>query len=993
MIKTKILYLILAGLFFVLPFQVNAQEESDLSMVSATISNRTGYVLKEVHIQAFNSKNRAVTNEDGSFSIRVENEDILIISHLGYEKAVVYVKEGNLESDTIVLKQWGTIEPQEDTNIALGSLPFERITGSVERITGEELNDFPTPFVREALAGRLSGLTTSYGDASTVTESFGNGIRGQEVGQLYVDGVPAVDIVLTPAEVDDVIVAKDYGSTFMFGTLGAPGALIVNTKRGLPGERLFRITSNTGVRTPAFLPSTMNAQDYARNYNIALSNDGFSPIYTQNDINDYATGNNPVRNPNNNYYEDFVNGISTYSHVTGDFSGGNEKVQYFSHLGYYTTNGIETVGEGRKSSRIRLNNNVQIQFGDAGVVNLGVGGSFNKRNEPKLSANDAFNTMYNYPANALPYKVNDTIFTSSREFSRNLLVDLAHSSIIEDIRRDAFARVGLDLNLDKVTKGLTLKTLVGMYVLNVLTDVIEPTPHTAEPIFTLENDGTYRVSGLRNFINGEDRFQFKKLADRVDRTQFINANLSYVRNFNDNHKVIADLFFNNQKLTGSTLAQNVIFRNIGARVNYMFNQKYVLEGKLLNAPIRQLSKDEKKKVNYDAGLAWLLHKESFLKNASWLNFLKLRGNFGVQSRPVSQFFISENLYKRTNAGGNFGVDGGQTGSTGTNRIFTASNLITPKQEYLSIGLDFQMFKSKINGQLNYFNIRNYDQIISPGNLFAFLPTAYLPLINYEDSRFRGIDGNISYSNKIGNLSYKIGVNATYGVNYTTLSNDTTYPIGEEQRNVIGNNEVIRGLKAIGIFQNEAEIASAPTQLFGDVKPGDIRYLDFNNDGLIDEKDYHEIGTPSRVDFGLNYMMQYKNWSMGIHADGKVGGSYIEQLNWNRKANDYTNELANSWPVSNSLPRLTTLTNTNNYRNSSFWLKKAGYLNLRSIMVAYSLPQALLKDLGVKEFSLSASTKNPFVISYSDQRFMPSRNKGYSQHPVLRTFELGVQVSF
>ncbi len=993
MIKTKTLYLVLVVLFYILPFKITAQEVEDLIGVSATITNKTGDALEGVHILASKSRNRAVTNATGNFSIKVQSKDILILTRLGYEKSIVHISNSVLESETIVLKQWGVIEPDEAINIALGSMPFERITGSVERITGEELNDFPTAFTREALAGRLSGLGTSYGNASTVAESFGNSIRGQGVGQLFVDGIPSADIVLTPAEIDDVVIAKDYGSSFMYGTLGAPGAIIVNTKHGLPGGRLFRFRSRTGVRTPTFLPNTMNAQDYARNYNIALSNDGLLPIYTQSDIDDYTNGTNPVMNPNNDYYEDFANGISTYTHLTGDFSGGNEDVQYFSHLGYYTTDGIENVGEGRKLTRLRLNNNVQIKFGDAGKVNVGIGGSFNKRDEPRLNANSAFNTMYNYPANALPYKVNDTIFGRTQEFGTNLLVDLANGNIMEDERRDAFARIGLDLDLGKITKGLTFKGLVGMYTLNVLSSFLDLKANTAEPVFTPNGDGTYDTS-FREFSAGKIAFNFSKLGDRVDRSQFINANLHYNREFSKNHKVIADVFFTNQKLTGSQLQQNTIYRNIGLRVNYLLNEKYVLEGKFLNSPIRQLSQDERDKINYDAGIAWLLHKESFLSNVNWLNFLKFRANFGVQSRPVSQFFITENQYRSAGAG-TFGVFRGETvGAGGANRVFTASSLVTPKQEYLSIGLDFQMFKSKINGQLNYFNIRNYDQITLPTNLYAIIPSIYTPLVNYEDSRRSGIDFNVYYSNKVGELSYRFGVNAMYNVSYNTLSNNVTYPSGEEQRNVIGSQGgLIRGLKAAGIFQNEAEIASAPTHLFGEVQPGDIRYVDFNNDGVVDEKDIHEIGKSPRVSVGLNYMMQYKNWSFSIHGDGVLGGSYVEQLNWNRGINDYTNELAKSWPVSNSLPRLTTLSNSNNYRTSSFWLKDAGYFNLRSIMLAYSLPQNLLKDIGVKEFSLSGSIKNPFVISSNKERFMPSRNKGYSEHPVLKAFELGIQVSF
>ncbi|WP_170179707.1 SusC/RagA family TonB-linked outer membrane protein [Flavivirga rizhaonensis] len=993
MIKTKTLYLVLITIFFMKPFAGIAQEVNELNEVSATITNKSGDGLKDVLIQASNSKNTTLTNENGVFRLKIQEEDILIISRLGYEESVIYIDNGSLENETIVLKQFGVIQPEEAINISLGNLPFERITGSVERITGDELSDFPTAFVQEALAGRLSGLTSNYNDALPTAEGFGNSIRRQGAGQILVDGVPVTNIVLTPAEVDDVVIAKDYGSSFMFGTLGAPGAIIVNSKHGLPGGRSIKFKSRTGVRTPTFLPNVMNAQDYAKNYNTALVNDGFAPIYSQNDINDYTTGENPVRNPNNNYYDDLVDGVSTYSHVTGDFSGGNKNVQYFSHLGFYNTNGIESVGDGRKLTRLRLNNNVQIKFSEKGAVNLGIGGSFNKRKEPALNANSAFNTMYNYPANALPYKINDTIYGRTPEYGTNLLVGLAHGSIIEDERRDAFARIGLDLDLSELTKGLTFKALVGMYTLNILSKRRDPRVNMAEPVFTLNNDGSYTTT-FRNYTRGNNENDWVRAGDRVDRSQFINANLHYNRDFSDDHKVIADVIFSNQEITGSQLVQNTIFRNLGLRVNYLLKQKYVLEGKLMNSPIRQLSQDERSKINYDAGFAWLMHKENFFAGTSWLNFLKLRANFGVQSRPVSQFFISENLYGGLGSG-QFGINGKTSSGGGNIRVFTASGDIrTPKQEYLSIGVDFQMANSKINGQLNYFNIRNYDQIGFFNGFYAILPSNFSPLVNKGDTRFRGIDGSISYNNKIGNLSYKFGVNAMYGESYATEFDYINYPAGEEQRNITGNKGGrILGLEADGIFQNDTEVANAIPQLFGEVKPGDIRYKDFNNDGVIDEKDIHEIGNAPRFSYGVNYMMQYKNWSFSVHGDGVLGGDYVETLHWNRGTNNYTKEIANSWPVSNSLPKLTTLSNSNNYRNSSFWLKNAGYFNVRSIMVAYSLPQAFLKNIGVKDFSFSAASKNPFVISSNKDRYMPSRNKGYLEHPVLKAFELGIQVTF
>ncbi|MDO7172506.1 SusC/RagA family TonB-linked outer membrane protein [Mariniflexile sp. AS56] len=994
MTKTKTLYLVLVAISLMLPFSGKAQEVNILNDITAAITNRSGDKLSGVLVSATKAKNTAVSNIDGTFTVQAQDKDVLIITSLGYEKMVVYVKQGRLENETIVLKEWGVINPEENINIALRSLPFERITGSVERITGDELSDFPTRSVHEALAGRLSGVSTSYGSTETVTENFGNNIRNQGGLQIYVDGIPTGEIVLTPSEVDDVIIAKDYGSSFMYGTLGATGGIIVNSKHGAPAGQSLKFKSRSGVRTSGFLPSLMNAQDYATNYNIALTNDGFSPIYSENDINDYKTGANPIKNPNNDYYKDFVNGIANYNHITGDFSGGSETVQYFSHLGYYGTDGIESVGAGRSVSRLRLNNNVQIKFSDAGNVNIGIGGSFTKRKVPTLTSDALFSTMSSYPANALPYKINDSIYGRTSEYGTNLLARLDDNApVTEDSRRDAFARIGLDLNLDDLTEGLSFKSLVGMYTFNVISKTRNYSVNMAQPVFTLNNDGSYTTT-YRNYSSGNTSATWGKAGDRVDRTQFINANLHYDRDFSEDHKVIADLVYSNQKLTGNNLNQSTIFRNIGLTVNYLFKNKYVLEGKVLNSPIRQLSQDERSKINYDGGAAWLMHKEDFLSHATWLNFLKLRGNFGVQSRPVSQFFISENLYGGS-GGGTFGTRNQNSGAGGANRIFTGSSLVSPKQEYLSLGADFQMFNSKVNGQINYFNIRNYDQVVVPTNLYALIPTSYVELENYGDSRLRGMDGSISYKSKVGEVSYRLGINATYSLSYDTESNSVIYPEAEAQRNSMGNNGGrILGLQAVGIFQNEAEIAAAAPQLFGEVKPGDIRYSDYNRDGFIDERDYHEIGNSSRVFYGVNYFMSYKDWSFSIHGNGELGGSYVENLNWSPGTNNYTNSLSQSWPVTNSLPRLTTLDNTNNYRNSSFWLKNAGYFNFRSVMVSFALPDTFLKNVGIEELKFSASGKNLFIISSNnDDRFMPNRSAGYTQAPVLKAFELGMEVTF
>ncbi len=991
--KINIAYLVIAILLGMTPGLVNAQSDTNLKTITGTITDKTGNKIANVAVMASGSEHRTFTDKDGFFEINTETDDFIIVSREGFEKSVITVKDGAIAAEIIIMDRWDVMNAQEKIQIAHGELPFERVTGSIERITGEELKDYPTVFLQEALAGRLSGLYAVYGDASPEVESFGNVVRGSSFGEIYVDGVPS-NLVLNPREVDDVIIAKDYGSSFLYGGTAAGGAMIVNTKRGIPGERLMRFTVRGGLRTPTFIPDMMNAQDYARHYNMALSNDGFAPIYSQETIDAYTNGTDSIRNPNNDYYRQLVDDPANYKHITGDFSGGGEKVQYFTHLGYYTATGIESVGSGRNIARLRLNNNVQMKFSEYGSINLGIGGSFNRRKAPLLNGNSMFNTMYEYPANALPYQINDTVYARTPEFNTNLLVGLAHGSVIEDTRRDAFARIGLDLDLGSITQGLSFSVLGGLYTYNNLSRRLDPSVDMAEPFFTQTASGADTLI-LRNVSRGAPDNVWGTLGDRVDRSQFVNANFKYRRNFNDNHQVMADLIYTQRRVSGSQLNQEERLRNIGLRVNYFINKKYVVEGNVMNSAVRQLSKEERNKLSYAGGLAWLAHKESFLADASWLTFLKVRANYGILGEPVSSFFLTDDQYTGSGAGGSFGIVGNNSSAGGHIRILTGSgNIKLPRRQYLNVGADFQLFDNKITGQINYFNIRRTDQLVLPGNLYALLSSnaSYMPFMNYSDSEQRGIDTRISYHRTIGNIEFTVSANATRRVSYISKDNSVVYP--EADRNRIGNKgDRIIGLEADGIFQNQAEIEAAPLQMFGEVKPGDIRYRDHNGDGVVDEKDYHEIGHLGRIIYGFSYRMRYKGWSLGIYADGITGGSFIDSRQWRPGMKDYTAEMAKSWPASNDLPRLTTLNNDNNYRTSTFWMRNVGFLNLRSVTLSYTLPPSILQNTVVRDASVFIAGKNLLTVSSVDDQFMPNQFKGYEQHPVLNAFEVGLEVSF
>lgn len=972
-----------------------------LIKLKGTVTNLAGQKLENAKVSTSQSKMRALTDSNGEFEVQVTTDDYVIINLLGYEKYSVNVKNGLLQNNTIVLNKWGVINPDKPITVSQGALNFDRVTGSVERITGDELTDVPTNSVYEALAGRLSGVLSYYGETSPEIESFGASIRGLSFGATFQDGVP-LTLTENPDEIDDIIIAKDYGSTFLYGGGASSGALIVNSKKGVPGENLMNYRVRTGMRTPTFTPEMMNAQDYARNFNTALVNDGLTPVFSEAAIAAFGDGSNPVRYPNHDYYQELASNTAYYKDVSANFSGGSHIVKYFSHLGYNGTNGIESVGDGRKLDRLRIKNNVEVDFNNFGKISLGIGGSFTLRKAPLLSGNDLFSTMYTYPANALPYMLNDSVFATNTTYGRNLMIELANGSIIEDTRRDGYTRLGFDLALDQITRGLSFNTNISMYVYNNIQKRLDPKVNSATPLYTVDASGA-EIMLLKNKVVKQVANAWAKSADRVDRNQYFSASFNYDRTFNENHSLIANLVYSKREANGNTFYQEDREREYNLRANYLFKNKFVFEASLKNTAVRQLEKSQNSRIFYAFGAAWLAHKESLLKNIPWLDYLKVRANYGLMPVPFSNFYFDKTQYISVSSG-TFGTVGKTTTTGGYTRLNTGGdNYVFPTKEYLNIGADFQFLNRAVNGQLNYFKTRNTNQLTVPNdvpllsgytlsNLNAGLIDSYLPMINYSDNEQNGFDGRISYVRAIGQINFTMDVNAMYLTSFVNKARTYIYP--ESDRNSIGKaGGRIIGLEADGIFKSQSEINSHIPQLFGIVKPGDIRYKDHNSDGRVDEKDYHQIGNSSKWFYGMNLKVNYSNWTFSVHSDGRLGGETIVMNDINKGINNYSVNMENSWPVSDQLPRLSIYSSTNNSRSSSFWLKKAGYLNIRSMNLSYELSPGLLQKTPVREAIVYIAGKSLLTLSSMKDVYAPSPLKGLTQHPVLNAFELGLSISF
>ncbi len=1003
--KRILFYINLIIISLVTCYGVQAQSiDSSHEHVSAVVVDEFGEPIENAIIRSSVKGAGCVTNAQGKFSIACNYNDFITVNKQSVASVVVRVTAGELASETIVLESSTATPKDKNITVAKGNLPFDRITGSVERVTGEDLADFPSFYSMEALSGRMSGLQVGFGSTTIGSETFNVTSRGESI-TTFVDGLPTTNITSTVEEIEDIIIAKDFGSSSLLGTGSSTGAMMINSKRGEAGEFLVKLSANTGLRMPTYLPDMMDSYQYAQTINQARLNDGDSEVYSQEALDAYKSGSNQLLYPTHDYYDELVSNAATYTNVNADISGGNDVVQYYSSLGYYGTTGMESVGYGRESTNIRFNNNVLIHLGTSATVDLGISGGYYRSTEPGLTSDNLFAYMYKYAPNAMPWMMNDSVYVKTPQYSTNMLAELSASTKLQNEQRNSAARLGFNYDLGAVTSGLTFNALVGITVDNTISQALQPSYNYATPVLMTSILGEEYLEMTRYSTGVTDQSWARYGTDIVERGQYVNASLNYDNSFdNGKHQVNAVLNYTMDQSEVNSTIQYLKDRSTGLRVNYMLNNKYVLEGNAVIGNSRTLDVSTRTELFYTGGAAWLLHKEDFLSGASWLDYLKLRVNGGVMGTSffavddnTTSYYLYESLYELGGASGSFGTSSGTSTTTGRMRVSTAAaegSIDWPKRINLNVGFDYILLGGKIQGQANYFNNRYTGQLAIPTSQYAILGynSANLAYENYVETTKKGFDARVAYKGNSGDFKYMVDANAMYLLPYNNVTNSDDYEYS--YRNTSGAySDIIYGLDADGLFQSAEEAASSTHQSFGTVTEGDIKYLNYNGDDVIDENDYHEIGHANRFTFGLNLAFKYKNFGLTINTDGALGGQRISSVMWSTGTNNYLTAAEDSYPVSNTYPRLTITEGSNNYRNSSFWLVSASYFNLRAVTFSYNLPAEWMTKMAIKDAKVYVSGKNLATISADNLTYPLLTSSGYSVSPVLNAFELGVNVSF
>ena len=1011
--KNKIFRTVLmfCALFSILASGTAYPQERQISTVTVRgqVITDNAQPVQGVVVKAFNTNKVAITDIQGNFSIAVSTgmTDRVSVSREGFLNRIVTVEPGNNDLGTVTLDREVIFSGSNIGQMPYRSLTSDRNVSAVSTISGEELTSYPTSTLLDALAGRIPGLVIEPNSSMPGQESYTAYLRGS-VANIYIDGVMRDITGLSAAEVDEVQVIKDLSGRAMLGLSGSGPVIWITTRKGTSYNREISVSAEYGISAPTSLPKYLDSYNYATLLNEALDNDGLAARYTQADLDAYSSNSNPVRYPNVDYYGQYVNQNAPFRKANINFTGGDDRVTYFSMFDYVGNNGLETVGEKIKNDRYKLRGNVAIRLNDFMKMSVNISASMNKQRFPNAGSGagvyNMFDILSTYPSNAHPVSFNDLLIRSDN-YPVNLDNELIYSGFGEGTILNAQNNAKLIIDLGGITKGLSL---TGSASFDVSDNLINSKGGTAALYrmgrTSLGADTAIRVVEAVNVTSMSLGY-----FDVLRRTAGY-VGMNYDREFGKSSLTADATFYIGLEERKADVAgyQPSKVEDLSFRANYSYDKRYVAQFDLAYSGSNRMPAGDRFSLYPTLGLGWIVSNESFLKDNSLIDYLKVFTSAGIMGvndyylQGYNPFYLQETLWT-LNGGWAPGIAGNRGEwvdtyvllQTGTN------NFVLPKKRYFNIGTQATLLDKSLAVEINYFNEKNYDKI---SNMAATTPTIIgsqqaLPAVNFgEDVRW-GLDGSVQLNKNAGDFSFGLGVNAMYmRAKYLVVDEPAAL---EDYKKLAGTDmDAFWLYEAEGLFQDAGEISSRNIeQSWGVLQPGDIRYADINNDNVIDENDIHATDFHSpRFFYGVNLSVGYKGLSLYALGQGVADGSTMlssdRYFRVNGSTQNYSELMLDRWPVTNNYPRLTTVSQ-NNTQYSTFWVAGAAFFRLKNVELSYTFPAAASQKLAMSNLRVFARGTNLAVFSGLKKYSVDPENitAGINGYPLFRTVTAGVSCKF
>lgn len=1048
-------------------FAVNSVQQS--KKVTGNVSDAEGPIIGASVVEKGNAGNGTVTDLDGNFSLNVKPGATIVITYIGYQKQEIVV--GNQSNFNVTMKTDDkTLE--EVVVVGYGVQKKKLVTGSTIEVKGDDIQKMNTTQVLGALQSQTPGVNIQAasgqpGDGFKISIR-GAGTNGNTAPLYIIDGVAGDINNLNPADIERIDVLKDAASCAIYGSAAANGVILVTTKQGKQGKIQVSYDANVGWANVYRMPKMLNAKQYMEvmdqvRFNSGESGYDWKSLMGEDLYNSYMDGSNEGTN--------WVEAIRNKNAVTTSHSlnvtGGSDRSTFSMGAGYQYQDGVfgNVVKSDYRRFTFRINSEHVIYRNDKGmdVVKIGenvyyqhkqnqgiqIGGQYSNELSNMLRANPAI-PMYNadgsytkaedlknWVDNYNSYSVNPVYKMLNQQSGHNKSINQnLHATGYLEIQPIKNLVYRGQLNYNQNT--WTWRTFLPIFDAN----------RTNADYFRTEDKATNQIGtswgwSTTNTLSYKFDLQKKHNFDILVGTEYGESrpDFGFSLNATSSNSVFGDMTHaymtymknNNAAAVTGTPCDDSRSMSYFGRVNYNFNEKYMLSAIMRADGNSKFAPGKRWGYFPSVSAGWVISNEKFMaKTVSWLDFLKLRAGWGQNgnAQTINNFQWQGAFAFDTSSYYTFNGNPDQYVSGAAPSRLPNEDLTWETSEQLNIGLDARFLSGRLGFTLDWYNKKTKDLLVAvPVDPTTGFSTQMKNAGTVEN---KGIELSLSWNDKIGkDFQYNVGWNMAYNHNEVTevksnqtynnggndlLAQNTGYMARFEEGHPIG---YFWGYKTEGVMQNEADVQAyldknckgnaANSKQGTGIKPGDLKFVDVNGDGVVNDDDKTELGDPHPdVTMGITLGASYKGFDLSVTGFGAFGQQVARSF---RKFTDgeyenFTTEVYDYWHgegTSNKYPLLAHMNAGPNWQTiSDIYIEDASYFRLQNLTVGYDFTK-IWKNSPFQQLRLYFAAQNLFTIT--GYKGMDPENGtaigsdswvtgvDVGNYPQPRTYMVGVNVKF
>lgn len=1003
--------------------------------VTGVVKDAIGETVIGASVVEKGTTNGVITDFDGVFKLTVSENAVLQISYIGYQTQEVKVA-GKTTLDITLREDTEMLE--EVVVVGYGAQKKESVIGAISQVTSKDLLSTPSANISQAISGKITGVITSQTSGAPGADDAQIYIRGRATFAgdaqplVLVDGVERSFSQIAPDDIETISVLKDASATAVYGVRGANGVMLITTKRGKEQKPVVSLTANWQIQSPTRKDTYLDSYQSVMLLEEALANDGLPSQFSADDIEMYRrsvagelSGRDAMLYPNVDWYDQVLSNTAPAQRYNVSVTGGTKRMRYYASGEFYDQKSIvknlsndqfgNTSSPGFRRYSFRANTDFFLTTDLTFSVNFGT--RFEERRGPNTNDSAPNYSEIFYELNHTPgwlfpvsYSIPNgestrTLYAGTSQYQNNIVARLTEAGYYKSTNVVNETNFIVDYKMDWLTEGLSVKGMLSFDYENLHRNNYTRNFATYE----LNDDTNYESLTAYNKFNTDTELTHGSEFTSIYKL-YMEAQVNYARKFGKHDVTAMALYMQNDYRSKADLAKR--YQGLVGRVTYAWDDRYLAEFNAGYNGSENFMKGKRFGFFPAFSIGWRLSNEPFMqKYSDWLNNLKIRASYGqvgndvYQVNGVQQRFLYEQKWSQITNDYYFGT----TGQTGIYDAQYPNYGVTWERAHkYNVGIEFGFFNGMLTGNVDVFYEKRNDILTTYLTRPEWVGVV-MAAANLGKTKNQGYEIELKHSNHIGSdFHYTIGFNFSHARNEILSMDEPSIKTDYRKREGHPINQYF-GLICDGyVTQADLDSGNLPVSRFSsDVKVGDLKYRDMNQDGFIDDRDETFIGysdIPENM-YALNLSANYKNWGFSVmfqgvdHVSryydaeamfafingGKVKEHHLER--WNPAESEAYNLAHAKYPLLHYNDY-----GDHNQRQNSYFLKNGAFLRLKNIELSYTLPERWSHKVGMSDCRLYINANNLVTWDHLDGLTDPESN-GSNRFPIMKTVNFGVNIKF